>query len=216
MIRVAGGTCKGRRLKFIRTPAVRPMQDKLKGTLFNIIRDKVEGSWFLDGFAGTGSVGVEALSRGAARAVFVDEYYPAIKVLKANVAVCGFEDAALVLHKEFNRAVIDLSKQGVAFDIVFLDPPYKLLETRNPLKVVRKRAILKENGLLVIRHYFKIRLDAEGFLLRRTMKVGDDILSFYGLPALTKGPGSGEEGALRDEGRSRRMGAGDSGDDSNG
>jgi 16S rRNA (guanine966-N2)-methyltransferase len=216
MIRVAGGTCKGRRLRFIKTPAVRPMQDKLKGTLFNIIRDKVEGSWFLDGFAGTGSVGVEALSRGAARAVFVDEYYPAVKVVKANVELCGFEDAALVLHKEFNRAIIDLAKQGVAFDIVFLDPPYKLLETRNPLKVVRKRAILKENGLLVIRHYFKIRPDDEGFVLQRSIKISDDIISFYVLPPPAKSPGRGEEGALRGAGRSRRMGAGNSGDESHG
>ena len=179
MIRVVGGTCKGRRLKFIKTPLVRPMQDKLKGTLFNILREKVGGSWFLDGFAGTGSVGIEALSRGADRAVFVDEYYPAVKVLKANIATCEFEDKALAIHKEFNRAVIDLAREGVSFDIVFLDPPYRLLETRNPLKVVRKRGILKEDGLLIIRHYFKIRPNAEGFVLRRSVAVGDDIISFF-------------------------------------
>lgn len=178
MIRVIGGDFKGRRLKFIRSPLVRPMQDKLKGALFNIIRDDVPGSWFLDGFAGTGSVGIEALSRGAERVVFVEELRPAAKIIAANVARCGADDRALVVEKEFNRAVIDLSKSEVLFDIVFLDPPYRLLETRDPLKVVRKRGILRKGGMLVIRHYFKLRPKTEGFLLRRTVAFGDDILSF--------------------------------------
>lgn len=179
MIRVSGGDFKGRRLKFIRNPLVRPMQDKLKGSLFNIIRDEVRGSWFLDGFAGTGSVGIEALSLGAERVVFVEELRVAAKVIAANVATCGADDRALVVEREFNRAVIDLSKSKVLFDIVFLDPPYRLLETRNPLKVVRKRGILREGGMLILRHYFKIRPKSEGFLLRRTVALGDDILSFF-------------------------------------
>jgi 16S rRNA (guanine966-N2)-methyltransferase len=179
MIRVIGGDFKGRRLKFIRSPLVRPMQDKLKGALFNIVRDDVPGSWFLDGFAGTGSVGIEALSRGAERVVFVEELRAAAKVIVANVARCGADDRALVVEKEFNRAVIDLSKSEVLFDIIFLDPPYRLMETRNPLKVVRKRGILREGGMLILRHYFKVRPKSEGFLLRRTAAFGDDILSFF-------------------------------------
>jgi 16S rRNA (guanine966-N2)-methyltransferase len=179
MIRVIGGDFKGRRLKFIRSPLVRPMQDKLKGALFNIIRDDVPGSWFLDGFAGTGSVGIEALSRGAERVVFVEELRAAAKVIAANVARCEVDDRAIVVEKEFNRAVIDLSKSEVLFDIIILDPPYRLLETRNPLKVVRKRGILRKGGMLILRHYFKVRPKSEGFLLRRTAAFGDDILSFF-------------------------------------
>jgi 16S rRNA (guanine(966)-N(2))-methyltransferase RsmD len=179
MIRVIGGDFKGRRLKFIRSPLIRPMQDKVKGALFNILQADVPGSWFLDGFAGTGSVGIEALSRGAERVVFIEELRAAAKVVAANVATCGADDRALVIVKEFNRAVIDLSKSEVLFDIVFLDPPYRLLETRNPLKVVRKRGILREGGMLIMRHYFKIRPKSEGFLLRRTVSLGDDILSFF-------------------------------------
>lgn len=179
MIRVIGGDFKGRRLKFIRSPLVRPMPDKLKGSLFNIIREEVPGSWFLDGFAGTGSVGIEALSRGAERVVFVEELRAAVKIIRANVARCEADDRALVLEKEFNRAVIGLSKSEVLFDIVFLDPPYRLLETRDPLKVVRKRGILRKGGMLILRHHFKVRPRTEGFLLRRTASVGDDILSFF-------------------------------------
>jgi len=179
MIRVISGDYKGRRLKFIRNPLVRPMQDKLKSALFNILGEKVAGSWFLDGFAGTGSVGIEALSRGAERVVFVDEFHPAVKVIQVNVGRCGADDRSLVLQKEFNRAVIDLAKKAVEFDIVFLDPPYRLLETRNPLKVVRKRGILKKDGWLILRHYYRIPPKPEGFLLQRSVRIGDDILSFF-------------------------------------
>lgn len=179
MIRVISGIFKGRRLKFIRSPLVRPMQDKLKCALFNIIQEKVAGSWFLDGFAGTGSVGIEALSRGAERVIFVDEYRPAVKVIQVNIDRCGAGDKSLVLQSEFNRAVIKLAKDGAEFDIVFLDPPYRLLETRNPLKVVRKRGVLKGDGLLILRHYFRIPPKPEGFLLQRSARIGDDVLSFF-------------------------------------
>lgn len=157
MIRIIGGAWRGRRLKIVPDPSVRPMQDKVKGALFNILGGRLEGAVCLDGFAGTGSVGLEALSRGAARAVFVDELHAAIKVLRANIAKCGAEERAVVLHREFNRAVIDLAKRGVRFDVVFLDPPYRLLEIRNPLRVLRKRAIVKPGGLIVLRHHDKVR-----------------------------------------------------------
>jgi 16S rRNA (guanine966-N2)-methyltransferase len=190
MIRVIGGEFKGRRLKFIRSPLVRPMQDKLKGTLFNIIGEGLEGRWFLDGFAGTGSVGIEALSRGAERVVFVEELKAAAKVIVENVARCGADDRALVVEKEFNRGVIDLSKSRVLFDIVFLDPPYRLFDTRNPLKVVRKRGILRPEGMLIVRHYFKVRPDMEGFVLRRTLAAGDDVISFLSPARPAAGPGA--------------------------
>ena len=180
MIRIIGGTCKGRRLKLVRSPSVRPMQDKVKGALFNIIQDRLPASVCLDGFSGTGSVGLEALSRGASRVVFVDEFYPAVKVIKQNIALCGVEDQAVVIHKEFNRAVIDLAKKGVAFDLVFLDPPYKLLEERNPLRVIRKRGVLKPGGLIVLRSYYRVKLKAGDFELERRVDLGDDILSFFG------------------------------------
>jgi 16S rRNA (guanine(966)-N(2))-methyltransferase RsmD len=179
MIRVITGSYKGRRLKMVPSTSVRPMQDKVKGALFNIVGDRLKGSVCLDGFSGTGSVGLEALSRGADRVVFVDEFYPSVKAIRTNVAKCGAEEKAVVLHREFNRAVIDLAKQGVRFDIIFLDPPYRLLEERNPLRVIRKRAILKPDGLIVLRHYFKIKPKLGDFKLERRVALGDDILSLF-------------------------------------
>jgi 16S rRNA (guanine966-N2)-methyltransferase len=179
MIRVISGIYKGRRLKLVPSPSVRPMQDKVKGALFSIIRDRLKESVCLDGFSGTGSVGLEALSRGAGRCVFVDEFYPSVKVIRANVAKCGAEEQAVVLHREFNRAVIDLAKQGVRFDLIFLDPPYRLLEERNPLRVIRKRGVLKPGGLIVLRHYFKVKPKLGDFKLERRVDLGDDVLSLF-------------------------------------
>jgi len=179
MIRVISGIYKGKRLNKVRSSLVRPIPDKLKETLFNIIHQDVKGSLFLDGFAGTGSVGIEALSRGAEKVVFIDEYYPAIKVIKANLKKCGAENRVQVIHKEFNRGIIQLAKESMKFDMVFLDPPYKLLEERNPLKVIKKREVLKSGGKIILRHYFKTKFEAKYYELKRQVTIGDDTLSFY-------------------------------------
>lgn len=181
MIRVIGGAFKGRRLKIIRSPLVRPMPAKIKEALFNIsaVQDRIKGAAVLDGFAGTGSIGIEALSRGAETAVFVEEFYPAVKTIKLNLTRCEAEDRGRVIHKEFNRAVIQLSKEKSAFDIVFLDPPYRLLDERNPLKVIKKRGILKKKGIIILRHFFKTVPDQTFFKVFRTVTIGDDTLSFF-------------------------------------
>jgi len=179
MISVIGGAFKGRRLRLVASPLVRPMPAKLKESLFNILQDAVKGALVLDGFAGTGSVGIEALSRGAETATFVEEFYPAVKTIKLNLARCEAEDRGRVMHKEFNRAVIELSKEKAAFDLVFLDPPYSLLDERNPLKVIKKRGILKKKGIVILRHFFKTVPDQTFFQLFRTVTIGDDTLSFF-------------------------------------
>ena len=179
MIRIIGGKYKGKRLKKVPGDVVRPMPDKLKESLFNIIQDDVRGSVFLDGFAGTGSVGIEALSRGAERAVFIEEYYQAVKVIKMNVEKCDVKDQVRIMHKEFNRAVIQLSRQKAKFDLIFLDPPYKLLEERNPLKVINKREILAEGGKIILRRFYKTKFVAKFFNLQRQVTLGDDTLAFY-------------------------------------
>lgn len=179
MIRVIGGKYKGRRLKLVSSPQVRPMPAKLKEALFSIIHDEVKGAVILDGFAGTGAVGIEALSRGAETVVFVDEYHQAVSVIKANLARCGAENRARVMRQEFNRAVIRLAKEGAAFDLILLDPPYKLLEERNPLKVVEKRGVLKPDGRIILRHHFKVQPDRRYFERVRLVTLGDDSISFF-------------------------------------
>ena len=146
MIRIIGGIYKGKKLKKVPGSRVRPMPHKLRETMFNIVQDDIKNIVFLDGFAGTGSVGIEALSRGAERVVFIDEYNPSIRVIKSNLAKCEAEEKARVIRGEFNRAVIQLAKESVKFDLIFLDPPYRLLDERNPLKVIKKREILSKRS----------------------------------------------------------------------
>jgi 16S rRNA (guanine(966)-N(2))-methyltransferase RsmD len=205
MIRIISGSFKGRRLKLAPGPSVRPMQDKVKGALFNILGDRVRGAVCLDGFAGTGSIGLEALSRGASRCVFVDEFYPAIKVLRQNVEKCGAVEKAVVLHREFNRAVIDLAKQGVRFDIVFLDPPYRLLEERNPLRVLRKRGAVKPGGLVVLRHYYRIEPKLGDFRLERRATLGDDVIVLF---VRDEASGDAAESPAKRPGKSAAAGGG--------
>jgi 16S rRNA (guanine966-N2)-methyltransferase len=179
MIRIIGGKYRGKRLKKVPSTRVRPMPDKLKESLFSIIQDDLRGSLFLDGFAGTGSVGLEALSRGAETVIFIDEMYQAVKVIKTNIAKVEAGESARVIHMEFNRAVIRLAKEEAKFDLIFLDPPYKLLETRNPLKVIKKREILADGGKIILRKFFKTKFDGKYFALQKQVRIGDDTLLFY-------------------------------------
>ena len=179
MIRVISGIYKGKRLKRVPSPLVRPMPDKLKEALFNIIQEDVRGSVFLDGFAGTGSMGIEALSRGAEKVVFVDEYYPAVKGIKTNLAKCEAEAKAWIIRKDFNRAVIQLANEKMKFDLIFVDPPYKYLDERNPLKVIKKREVLKPGGKIILRKHFKTKFEAKYFKLVRQVTIGDDTICVY-------------------------------------
>ncbi|MDI6845046.1 MAG: 16S rRNA (guanine(966)-N(2))-methyltransferase RsmD [Candidatus Saccharicenans sp.] len=179
MIRIIGGRFKGRKLKMVPSEEVRPLPARLRESLFNILQDRVVDALFLDGFAGTGSVGIEALSRGARRAVFIEQLPMAARIIQANLAKCQAEELGLVINQEFNRAVIELGKKGVQFDLIFLDPPYEMLGERNPLKVIRKRGILRPEGLLIIRHHRRFQPSRQDFRLIRQVDFGDDIFSFY-------------------------------------
>ncbi len=179
MIRVISGIYKGKRLKKVPGPCVRPMPDKLKSALFNILRDEVRGTVILDGFAGTGSIGIEALSRGARTAVFVEAHFPAVSVIKHNLDKIDVGGKVRIIAKEFNRAVIQLGREKARFDIIFLDPPYRLLDERDPLKVIFKRDILAPGGLIVLRRHFKTRFEPRYFSLLRQVTLGDDTLVFY-------------------------------------
>ena len=182
MIRVISGIYRGKRLKKVDDPRVRPMPDKLKTALFNILRGQLPGTVVLDGFSGTGSIGIEALSAGAAEVVFIEHLPAALSVLRHNIAKLEAGEKTRVVAMEFNRAVILLAGENFRFDVIFLDPPYRLLDERNPLKVIKKRDLLAPGGLIVLRHHFKTKFEAKYFALKRRTTLGDDTLSFYAQP----------------------------------
>ncbi|MGQ9579216.1 MAG: 16S rRNA (guanine(966)-N(2))-methyltransferase RsmD [Candidatus Aminicenantales bacterium] len=182
MLRIIGGLHKGRRLKMLRDARVRPMPAKLKAALFNIIQERLKGADCLDGFAGSGAVGLEAISRGAASVIFLEALPAAAKIIRQNIKRLGAEAQTRILLEEFNRGVIRLAKEKKRFDLIFIDPPYDLLKERNPLKVVKKRGILKRGGIILLRHFDKIQPDLRFFERFRLLRSGDDIISFFREP----------------------------------
>jgi 16S rRNA (guanine966-N2)-methyltransferase len=176
-MRVTGGTGRGRRLQMPRGEGVRPTSDKVKQALFNILQDRIEGASLLDLFAGTGGIGIEALSRGARRVVFVDSSRQSLEAIKKNVEQSGFSSQAQVIAAE---AASFLKKTIESFDIVFLDPPYA--EEQQPLleRIAGSKAV--NSSSIVIAEHFKKQPSPEqagGLVLQREARYGDTVLAFY-------------------------------------
>ena len=144
-MRVISGTAKGRRLKEPEGYAIRPTTDKVKESVFNIIQFDIEGRRVLDLFAGTGQLGIEALSRGAAYAVFVDESNNAIRIVRENIRHSGFEDRAAVMKGD----AVSFLKRGDKFDVIFVDPPYDTRLMEKSLDSIFAFDMLKDNGIII-------------------------------------------------------------------
>jgi 16S rRNA (guanine966-N2)-methyltransferase len=184
-LRIIAGKYRGRRLKSPPTLDTRPTSDRLRETLFNVIAPRIQGVRFLDLCAGSGAVGIEALSRGAARATFVDRSRKMRSLIEANLELCRIpkDEAEVVTVEavEFLRRAVK-GKAG-AWDTVFFDPPY----AENYLTVLELLSaeaseLLSDEGMLVVEHHHKTGLpDAIGKIKRtRILKQGDSALSFYG------------------------------------
>lgn len=180
MLKIFSGIYKGRRLKTVRGGSVRPTTAKLKLSFFDVMQDQIRDTVFLDGFGGSGNVGIEALSRGASYVVFVDALPESVRLLRENLDHIGVpRDNYRIVQGDFNRSVISLSKERYLFDIIFLDPPYDLLNYANPLKVVYKRNILSPEGIIVLERPVHIPFDGRYFERYRILTQGRKCLDFY-------------------------------------
>jgi pantetheine-phosphate adenylyltransferase/16S rRNA (guanine(966)-N(2))-methyltransferase RsmD len=150
-MRVIAGTAKGRRLRAGRGMALRPTADKVKGALFNILESRftLESAQVLDLFAGTGALGIEALSRGAAAVTFVEQAPASLQVLRENVRLCGFEERCRVLPIAVGRALAQLGREGACFDGILLDPPYGQGLPERTLSLVVEHGLLRPGAWLV-------------------------------------------------------------------
>ena len=145
-MRVISGTARGRRLKELPGLDTRPTTDKVKESVFNIIQFDIEGRRVLDLFGGTGQMGIEALSRGAKSAVFVDLSPAAAGIIRQNLATVGFTDSARVIQSDW-RAFVSGCREK--FDLIFLDPPYQGSMLENALETIAAIDILSEHGIIV-------------------------------------------------------------------
>ena len=175
-MRVIAGALKGRRLRTPNWEGLRPTSDKLRETLFNIVAARVAGARVLDGYAGTGAVGIEALSRGAAQVTFVERDRRGVQLIEANLAECGVRADYTI---EAGDLVTVLRRYPeAAFDFVWLDPPYDVTALSEALEAAAR--VLGPDGLLVLERATRREPDVPAMLTRtRDVKSGDSTLTFF-------------------------------------
>jgi 16S rRNA (guanine966-N2)-methyltransferase len=193
-MRVIAGTYRSRQLAAPRGLETRPTSDRLRETLFNILSPRLDGCRFVDLYAGTGAVGIEALSRGAGYVWFAENADPALASLRGNIAALKIGHGFTVEPRGVGAMLQRLGKLGQRIDIVYLDPPYEAeaeyAGTLNFLGSARGREILAPDVLVVAEHSSKSKLAERYGALEHTrlLKQGDAALSFFGFAAVEQSP----------------------------
>jgi 16S rRNA (guanine966-N2)-methyltransferase len=185
-MRVIAGTYRSRILKSLKGLALRPTSDRLRETLFNVLGPAVTWARFVDVFAGTGAVGIEALSRGAAEVVFIENHPPAVALIRKNLESLGVRSGVTVLGADALRGLEKLAAKHTAasppFDFVFIDPPYAATEEyERVLRFLGSAPFLAAGSVIIVEHHKKFDLPVRaGSLARfRILKQGDAALSLY-------------------------------------
>jgi 16S rRNA (guanine966-N2)-methyltransferase len=184
-MRIIGGSLRSRRLKGTPSSDIRPTSDKLRETLFNVLGPGVGDAVFLDGYSGTGAIGIEAVSRGAHFVYFVDDSRKACAVIRENLASLGISEGVRVMQMSIAKAVDMLQREMIQFDVAFLDPPYGREDLYyQGLEQFATRRLLKEDGILILEHSKRVELPETSGALRRyrTLVQGDSALALYRKP----------------------------------
>lgn len=189
-MKIGSGEMQGRRLHAPRGARTRPTSGRLKKSLFDVLSSRLPGTRVLDLYAGSGSLGLEALSRGAESAVFVERGRPACEAIRKNIRELGVGGRAEILSKDVWSALSKLVHREEHFDLVFADPPYRSGESDRLLRYLGEKDLLHPGGLVVLEHHHKRELrDRYGSLVRlRMLKAGESTLTLYE----REGEGEGE------------------------
>jgi 16S rRNA (guanine966-N2)-methyltransferase len=203
-MRVIAGTYRSRILKSLKGLALRPTSDRLRETLFNVLAPNIAGSRFVDLFAGTGAIGIEALSRGAAEVAFIENHPPAVTLIRRNLESLGINSGATVLAVDALRGLAMLAARknsgAPAFDHIFLDPPYAAAEDYSRvLEFLGSADLLASGGIVIAEHRRKFDLPEEPGALKRfrVLRQGDAALSFYRRHVDARGETSGEDNSAK-------------------
>jgi len=187
-MRISGGIDKGRlttsKRFFIKKSLkqkIRPTSAKVREALFDILRNDIMGARFADLYAGTGSVGIEALSRGCSEATFVDNDQFLINALRSNIRKLGYERRAHIAESQVYSFLGRASGKSTIFDIVFLDPPYHSDEIERVLPVIEQGTLVNDGGIVIVEHFFKKNVPDSLKILKvcRSYRYGDTMLTLY-------------------------------------
>lgn len=181
-MRIIAGTCRGLRLKTLKGGNLRPTSDQLRETLFDVLGPRVEGSTFLDAYAGSGGVGLEALSRGAGQVVFIEHHRAAAQLIRKNLETLKIDSGFRVMTCSFLTGLERLEEEGARFDYVFLDPPYEeVREYHYALRQLSRSSLILPTSLIVAEHSRHVLLEERYGGLERTrlLRHGDAQLAFY-------------------------------------
>ncbi|OIJ17727.1 16S rRNA (guanine(966)-N(2))-methyltransferase RsmD [Anaerobacillus alkalidiazotrophicus] len=180
-MRVISGTCKGRPLKAVPGTLTRPTTDKVKESIFNIIGPYFKGGQALDLYAGSGGLGIEALSRGIDNVIFVDHNPKAVEIIKLNLKNCRFEDKVEVYRNESMRALKAIAKRKLKFDLIFLDPPYAKQRLEDEIDFIVKNDLLSQDGIIVTEHDANVSISSsiDNLSCYRQEHYGDTGITIY-------------------------------------
>jgi len=179
-VRVISGSARGLKLNTPSDDRVRPTTDRVKESMFNIVQDWVYDSQVLDLFAGSGALGIEALSRGASQAVFCDNSLDSIKIIKSNIEKARVVDRSQIVSGDFKRCLRDMEAKNQSFDMIFVDPPYYEGLFEEVLDTIRSCKILKKDGIVIVEHDAKKPIgQVEGLEVYKEKKYGITMLTFY-------------------------------------
>ncbi|HEX9003720.1 MAG TPA: 16S rRNA (guanine(966)-N(2))-methyltransferase RsmD [Blastocatellia bacterium] len=180
-MRVITGIYKGRRLKTLEGSAVRPTSDRMRETLFNILAPRIEGARFLDLCAGSGAIGIEALSRGAGQVTFVESSRKSSTVISENLRHCEIRNGYTFIARDALMALKYLAQEKQQFDLIYFDPPYDSELYSPVLWQIARGNLLTEDGILIVEHRRQLVLAPNYDDLRpyRELPQGDSCLTFY-------------------------------------
>ena len=180
-MRIIAGSAKGIRLKTPKGMNTRPTADRVKESVFGILANRPIDAEVLDLFAGTGNLGLEALSRGAASALFIDKQAQSIKIMMENAILTDLAGLAIICREDVLQALRRLGNEGKSFDLIFCDPPYNLGLAPKVLQMLDTSHVLREEGVLVLEHsrHEKLPEGLKRIVAYRSEFYGETVVSFF-------------------------------------
>ena len=178
-MRVISGSLKGRKIKGYDIEGTRPTMDRVKMSLFGSIQSYIQDAVVLDLFAGSGNLGIEAISNGAKRCFFVDNNHQCIKVIRENIKEFKIEEKSTSIEMDYCKALALFKDKGNVFDIIFVDPPYKEHILFSILEYIRDNDLLASKGLIILEYNYEYANEVDGYTLLKKKKYGDKFISIY-------------------------------------